>query len=429
MVLHDAFVPPLKQGRYVVEVSTTAAGLEPPLPSDQRHFDVVGPRFGLAPADVAGCYPPKDAKGPFMDALPHVALGRRTLPWEILLDPKGRLPAPPPRRPGEPDEPAGEPPWMALLLLEETEIVAVKPNRKLSDVLPRDVLADLGAAPDTQVTSLAVDRDVLFDVLPTVEEMKLLTHVREVNVDDRELSAGDSDGFFAVVMSNRVPVAGRKYRACLVSLEGRSDVLRNDDPEVERTTPLHLGVAGEAALLEGRVPPVAASAGGGVAEPLASGRPSAGRPPRRARRPASSSLPAPSRGSSSSRPRCCACCRWSWCCSPPGRSPARARAPSRASASASIRGCSGTSTGRSPSSPTPGTSRSSSAIAPAARGGPGTAARWCPSRSPATRAAPTTPRTTAAACRSRPAWKTSPTPPRSRWGASSPPPTRASPRS
>ena len=41
-----------------------------------------------------------------------------------------------------------------------------------------------------------------------MDELQLLTHVRQVNVDDRELAAGDSDGWFAVVMANRLPASG-----------------------------------------------------------------------------------------------------------------------------------------------------------------------------------------------------------------------------
>ena len=43
------------------------------------------------------------------------------------------------------------------------------------------------------------------------------------------LSAGDSDGFFAVVMSNRIPTPGAKHRACLVSVEERTDLLPTTD--------------------------------------------------------------------------------------------------------------------------------------------------------------------------------------------------------
>jgi hypothetical protein len=57
--------------------------------------------------------------------------------------------------------------------------------------------------------------------------------VRQVNVEDRELNAGSSDGFFSVVMSNRLPAADSICRACLVSLEQRTDLISADPPAFE----------------------------------------------------------------------------------------------------------------------------------------------------------------------------------------------------
>jgi hypothetical protein len=49
--------------------------------------------------------------------------------------------------------------------------------------------------------------------------------VRRVNTEDKELLGQDKDGWFSVVVGNRLPVSGKKYIACLVSLEGREDLL------------------------------------------------------------------------------------------------------------------------------------------------------------------------------------------------------------
>jgi hypothetical protein len=68
--------------------------------------------------------------------------------------------------------------------------------------------------------------------MPSVDELTVLTHVRQVTVDDRELSAGDSDGWFSIVMSNRIPGEGAKCRACLVSVECRTDLVPTDPPPV-----------------------------------------------------------------------------------------------------------------------------------------------------------------------------------------------------
>ena len=78
---------------------------------------------------------------------------------------------------------------------------------------------------DPAVQAIEVDAQLLRRLAPSKDEVRLLSHVRQVNVDDRELAAGDSDGWFAVVMANRLPTPGLRHRACLVSFEQRSDVI------------------------------------------------------------------------------------------------------------------------------------------------------------------------------------------------------------
>jgi hypothetical protein len=78
---------------------------------------------------------------------------------------------------------------------------------------------------DPTVDAIEAPGPLLRRLLPTKEEATLLCHVRRVNVDDRELGAGDSDGWFAVVTANRLPTPGRRHRACLVSLEQRTDLV------------------------------------------------------------------------------------------------------------------------------------------------------------------------------------------------------------
>ncbi|MEZ4470814.1 MAG: hypothetical protein R3F60_08450 [bacterium] len=123
-----------------------------------------------------------------------------------------------------PPLPQGKPPWLALLIFSEAELPdeAVKRQVPLATVLPAIVQQTLGlSATDKaqKVDAIDVDASLLASILPDLDELQMLTHTREVNVDDRELSAGDSDGWFTVVIGNRLPSAG-KWRACLVSVEG-----------------------------------------------------------------------------------------------------------------------------------------------------------------------------------------------------------------
>lgn len=223
MVLYDYIRPALLAGEYRMRVSTdvTISGTPQPLPGEDFFFDVEGPRFALAPSEVAGVFPPRGGHGPFDSALPHVALGRRTLPWERALGDAYTA------GPGETPYP-----FLALVLLETAECT-LKRNMPLTDIVPADVYQRLGRPQGVRCDAVEADADLLHAILPMPDELRLLTHVRQVNVDDRELAAGDSDGYFAVVMGNRIPAAGKAYTACLVSVEERTDLLPTvDAPEI-----------------------------------------------------------------------------------------------------------------------------------------------------------------------------------------------------
>jgi len=215
MIVYDDIRPPLLAGEYRMSVSTDVSvpGTATPLPGQDFFFDVEGPRFALAPSEVAAVFPPPGGHGPFDSALPHVALGRRTLPWERPL--------------GDAYTVAGDQtpyPFLALVLFEDSECTLLH-NQALTDVVPPAVFQRLGSPAGISCDAVEADQQLLRDILPMPQELQLLTHVRQVNVDDRELSAGDSDGYFAVVMGNRIPRAGGSYVACLVSVEERTDLL------------------------------------------------------------------------------------------------------------------------------------------------------------------------------------------------------------
>ena len=85
-----------------------------------------------------------------------------------------------------------------------------------------DTPADVEKGNCLQIRKSMVDR-----IFPTQQEVGLLAHAREVDLNDTELMMGDDDGFLAVVIANRLPLPGRdaegrdtpvKYLACLVNL-------------------------------------------------------------------------------------------------------------------------------------------------------------------------------------------------------------------
>ena len=228
MYLWDAIEPPLPAGQYRLSISAEArfATGNPQHLDNEKFFDVDAPRFNLPPSEVAEMVPPRNAHGDFHLSLPHVVLGRRTLPWERTFDQS---------QPGTP--------WLALLLFDADEC-KILDQQPLEEVVPPAVFARLGRPSGVLCDAVEVDHQLLADIMPSVDEVSLLTHVRQVNVDDRELAAGDSDGWFAIVIANRLPTPGTSHVACLVSIEERTDVVPVQPPPAELDHPVVGGVMG-----------------------------------------------------------------------------------------------------------------------------------------------------------------------------------------
>jgi hypothetical protein len=246
MVLYDDILPPLLDNSYrmTVETDVSIDGTPQPLAAKDSFFDVEGPRFSLSPTEVAGVFPPRNGHGPFHDAMPHIAITRRTLPWERDLDPRNIIGTPTPV-PGVPP-PIGKVPWLALLLFEDGEYKLLQ-NVPLEQVVPQAVFRNLGSPQNITCDAIEAPLSLVTSIMPSKEELQLLAHVRRVNKDDRELSIEGSDGYFAVVMGSRLPSDNAKCRACLVSLEERSDLVSKDPPPIATSAS---GVVGSVGVLE-----------------------------------------------------------------------------------------------------------------------------------------------------------------------------------
>lgn len=234
MYLFDSATPPLLDGNYQLTTTTSVTYAGGPQPFTlQNYFDIVGPRFTVPQSMVAGTYPPADSHGEYQTFLPHIVLSRRTLPWEREIALPSQLPAP--SQLGSVAPLPGPPPWVALLLFEEGEYTLNR-NVPLQQAVPAGVYAQLGSPSGISCDSVTASLFLVQSILPSIEELQLLAHVRQVNVDDRELNTAGGDGYFAVVVSNRLPQEGGQYRACLVSLEGRTDILSGDPGTIEPGT-------------------------------------------------------------------------------------------------------------------------------------------------------------------------------------------------
>ena len=250
MRVYDRMALPLLPGPHRLQTQVAVAydgGTA--APASERYFTVDGPRFSLSPDEVASVLPPRNGSGAFSELLPQIVLHRRTLPWERSLGAPASSGAPPTA--GDPPPLAGDAPWLALLTFVEGEHTLLEAI-PLEQIVPADALARLGHPAGVVCDAVEVSADVLAGVMPSREELALLSHVRRVNVLDRVSAGSDPDGWFAVVMSNRLPPAGTKCHVYLVSVEGRTDlVAAAPPPAVEGVTPGRPSRALDAVALEG----------------------------------------------------------------------------------------------------------------------------------------------------------------------------------
>ncbi len=237
-VLYDGIIPALRAGDYELQSShTLASGQASGLDTEtlNTRIRITAPRYKLPPDQALSAWPPANSEGAYESRLPQIVLKNRALPWERH-----------PLRSGDPvpEEPVDEnTPWLALVVIAEGE-------GEISQEVPVAECVTSGVAMEGQADVvkgiyLAVPESTVRKVFPTVPDLRLLAHVREVNKDDTENAMGDDDGFMSVILANRLPQYDReecrpvRYVACLINLEGQLHVL----PEPTPPTPTFFAMA------------------------------------------------------------------------------------------------------------------------------------------------------------------------------------------
>jgi hypothetical protein len=179
---------------------------------------VEGPQLQITPADIAGVYPAPGSEESPDEFLPHIALDRRTLPWERI-------------------GPNGQKPWLVLMLLKESEMrdanarayspVSTLESVTLAQVAARDPqgyaqLRNVVGLPDsTALNVIFVKNEEVANRRPHLNDLRYMCHMR------RDLTINKDR---AIVMSYRLPDAGAAgtptelHTALLVSLERRDDL-------------------------------------------------------------------------------------------------------------------------------------------------------------------------------------------------------------
>lgn len=263
-------LPGLEDGSYQLTVSqhvNDSAGqpISGQALSRAYTFAVTGDRFRLSnpAATVASTFPASNATGEFTTVLPHVVFTAPSFPW-------ARYPtkAPPPLpAPGE-DAKTDVPTWLAVLVLDEDDATAfpgltLNPvTRVLGDLLPAELysgstlaanysyfssevpagkpvadpvqatgkLLEAGEAVTDPVQAIDIPLRLFADIAPTLADLSVTAHVRQVSVENKPMTLGDTPpadpiGTFAIVIGNRLPQPDKQSHAYLVSLEALQDYL------------------------------------------------------------------------------------------------------------------------------------------------------------------------------------------------------------
>lgn len=278
-------LPGLDAGEYRLNVTQNiGVASDKEAYSNHYYFVIKGERFSLNPSDIYVMYPPTGTSGEYSATLPHIVFTKQTLPW-IRTPTVGELP--------DPFFPDGQhdrdiPTWLAVFIFDEDDVTAY-PSFQVTatpgqvkdlfakrpptqgqqqiysyffaetDLGPSSATADLqshldvGESPDDSCNYLDVPIKLFWDIAPSVDDLKMLAHIRNVDIqkkatqngvpasrNDLSQIAGTSN--FAVVVGNRLPQTGKRTTAHLVSLEGLAPFLPTDpaskDDASEVTNPI-----------------------------------------------------------------------------------------------------------------------------------------------------------------------------------------------
>lgn len=211
--LYRGAFPDIDAGSYKVRLTQTltsgGTSIGSPAAVDV-HLDVEGPRFALPGPEVHSVFPPANATGSFATRLPHIALKRRTLPWERS------------------EAVANDEPWLALVVLADFE--GFLDTGPIAGAFSDGV--STSGLPTGDCDFIEVAESVFQSVFPARADLPYLAHVRQVSLLDAENLKGDLDGWLSVVVANRLPLKeNTTYGAYLVSLERQIATLPSVAPD------------------------------------------------------------------------------------------------------------------------------------------------------------------------------------------------------
>ena len=240
----DHYMPALDAGEYTItlEQNTGGSGAGGSV-ADQftstKNFIIKGDRFSLNPNNVHSVFPFDNIQGDYGNSIPHIVLTNKVLPWARGLG-------------------AGKEkyPWLALLTfkadeapeIKEVELANFKTDKLpvlASGVLFYDFTKEADEKDSDKCNIVDIKVDLFNQIVPNIEDINYLSHVREVEVSKKSANFLNPSKFlelhpeslspvqiFSVIVGNRLLATDKptqKYVVHLVSLENMGQYLPNKD--------------------------------------------------------------------------------------------------------------------------------------------------------------------------------------------------------
>lgn len=219
--------PALRDGEYKITVSqkvqTKEQGnklIDDTFTANSLYLAVTGERFTQLQdqKDIYAVFPTRGSDGDHSNVLPHLTLNRSTLPWErfavTLSD-------------SVTEDQAKQYPWLALILFQGSAEI---PTPKIITLgkLKSDAINntntkfplfnyDPGQTDSDMVTVIDVPYALVKQILPNVEDLPYLAHVRQGKNAQDKVTVPE----VATLICNRLPLFGGNSTVHLISLEER----------------------------------------------------------------------------------------------------------------------------------------------------------------------------------------------------------------
>jgi hypothetical protein len=228
-------MPSLDAGDYQLKVTQTLTDGDGHSATYEKtlDFSVQGDRFAVRPTDVHSVFPPANGLGEYAGVLPHIVLKRSTLPWERDAQDGNEIP-----------------PWLALLVFDPSELEVMTDGEANNSQEARieaetgysleakDLKAggfaakaafaaaakawpgtelETGELEEDRVSVIFVKKKNLVPLLPTLDDLTRLAHVRRGTDAQGDLQGEE----MAVIISKRLPKAASNSIVHLVSVEKR----------------------------------------------------------------------------------------------------------------------------------------------------------------------------------------------------------------